>query len=55
MFFGLNSWLLALVLAGILFGATFLGLAAGRSLSHHRDTLRSRSASSRLRCSHSSG
>ena len=40
MFFGLNSWLLALVLAGILFGATFLGLAAGRSLSHHRETLR---------------
>ena len=40
MFFELNSWLLALVLAGILFGATFLGLVAGRSLSHHRDTLR---------------
>jgi hypothetical protein len=39
-FFGLNSWLLTLVLAGILFGATLLGLAAGRSLSHHRDTLR---------------
>ncbi len=40
MFFELNSWLLALVLAGIWFGATFLGLVAGRSLSHHRDTLR---------------
>ncbi len=40
MFFGLNSWLLALVVAGILFGATALGLLAGRSLSHHRETLR---------------
>ena len=40
MFFTLNSWQLALVLAGIMFGATILGLWAGRSLSHHRDTLR---------------
>ena len=39
-FFTLNSWQLALVLAGIMFGATILGLWAGRSLSHHRDTLR---------------
>jgi hypothetical protein len=38
--FTLNSWQLALVLAGIMFGATILGLWAGRSLSHHRDTLR---------------
>ena len=40
MLFTLNSWQLALVLAGIMFGATILGLWAGRSLSHHRDTLR---------------
>ncbi len=39
-FFTLNSWQLALVLALILFGATALGLAAGRSLSHHADALR---------------
>jgi cytochrome c oxidase assembly factor CtaG len=39
-FFTLNSWQLAFVLAGILFGGTILGLAAGRTLSHHRDTLR---------------
>ena len=39
-FFGLNSWMLFLVLAGILFGATAVGLVAGRSLSHHRETLR---------------
>lgn len=40
MFFTLNSWQLALVLAGIMFGATILGLVVGRSLSRHRDTLR---------------
>ena len=40
MFFTLNSWQLALVLAGILFGATALGLVAGRALSHHAETLR---------------
>jgi hypothetical protein len=39
-FFALNSWQLALVLGGFLFGATILGLVAGRSLSHHRDSLR---------------
>jgi hypothetical protein len=39
-FFDLGSWALALVLAGIMFGATFLGLWAGRSLSRHRETLR---------------
>jgi hypothetical protein len=39
-FFTLDSWLLALVLAGIMFGATILGLLAGRSLSNHRETLR---------------
>ena len=40
MFFTLNSWLLALVLVGILFGAVVLGLLAGRALSHHAETLR---------------
>ena len=40
MFFSLNSWQLALLLAGIMFGATVLGLAAGRSLSLHADGLR---------------
>ncbi len=40
MFFGLGSWVLALVLAGIMFGATAIGLVAGRSLSRHADTLR---------------
>ena len=39
MFFSLSDWELALVLAGILFGATFLGLLAGRALSRHRETL----------------
>jgi hypothetical protein len=39
-FFTLNSWQLAAVLAGIMFGATILGLVVGRSLSHHVDTLR---------------
>jgi hypothetical protein len=39
-FFTLNSWQLALVLAGIMFGATILGLVVGRSLSHHAETLR---------------
>jgi hypothetical protein len=39
-FFSLNSWQLAVVLAGIMFGATALGLVAGRSLSHHADALR---------------
>jgi hypothetical protein len=39
-FFTLNSWQLAVVLAGIMFGATVLGLVAGRSLSHHADALR---------------
>ena len=40
MFFTLSSWQLALVLAGIMFGATVVGLVAGRSLSRHADTLR---------------
>jgi hypothetical protein len=39
-FFSLSSWQLAVVLAGIMFGATVLGLVAGRSLSHHADALR---------------
>ena len=40
MFFTLNSWQLALVLSAITFGATFLGLWAGRSLSRHKEALR---------------
>ncbi len=40
MYFGLNSWLLALVLIAIMFGATMLGWLAGRSLGRHRETLR---------------
>ncbi len=40
MLFSLNSWQLALLLAGIMFGATFLGLAAGRSLARHAEGLR---------------
>lgn len=40
MFFTLNSWQLALLLAAILFGATGIGLLAGRSLRRHADTLR---------------
>ena len=40
MFFSLNSWQLALVLIVILFGATGIGLFAGRSLAHHAETLR---------------
>jgi hypothetical protein len=39
-FFTLNSWQLALLLAGIVFGATALGLVAGRVLSRHGDALR---------------
>jgi hypothetical protein len=39
-FFTLNSWQLAAVVAGIMFGATVLGLVVGRSLSHHVDALR---------------
>ena len=40
MFFSLNSLELFLVLAAIMFGATGLGLLAGRRLSHHAETLR---------------
>ncbi len=40
MFFSLNSWQLAVMLAGILFGATILGLVAGRALRHQSETLR---------------
>ena len=40
MFFTLNSWQLAFVLVGILFGATVIGLIAGCSLAHHAETLR---------------
>ena len=40
MFFTLSSWQLAFVLAGILFGATALGLVTGRALRRHSETLR---------------
>lgn len=40
MFFTLNSWELALLVAGILFGATAIGLLAGRSLRRHSEALR---------------
>ena len=40
MFFSLNSWQLALVLASITFGATLAGIVLGRYLSHHAATLR---------------
>jgi hypothetical protein len=39
-FFTLGSWQLALVLVGILFAATMVGLVVGRSLKHHSQTLR---------------
>jgi ABC-type multidrug transport system fused ATPase/permease subunit len=39
-FFTLSSWQLAFVLAGILFGATILGLVVGRALRRHSETLR---------------
>jgi hypothetical protein len=39
-FFSLDSWLLALVLATILIGSTVAGLVAGRILTHHAETLR---------------
>lgn len=40
MFFSLNTWQLALMLVVILFGATAIGLVAGRALAHHSETLR---------------
>ena len=40
MFFTLNSWQLAFLLIVILFGATAVGLLAGRALAHHAETLR---------------
>lgn len=40
MYFGLNSWLLALVLIVIMFGATLLGWLVGRSLAGHKEALR---------------
>ena len=40
MFFTLNTWQLALVLTAIMFGATAIGLVAGRSLAHHAEALR---------------
>src|SRR3954447_21206845 len=40
MFFSLNSWQLALLLIVILFGATVIGLLAGRALRQHAETLR---------------
>lgn len=40
MFFALDSWQLALVLAGIMVGATIVGLVVGRALRHRSETLR---------------
>ena len=40
MFFGLNTWQLAFVLAGVLFGATALGLVVGHALRRHSESLR---------------
>jgi hypothetical protein len=40
MLFSLSSWQLALLLAAIMFGATLIGIAVGRFLSHHAETLR---------------
>jgi hypothetical protein len=39
-FFRLSSWELALIIFSIVFGATLLGLAAGRYLRRHSETLR---------------
>jgi hypothetical protein len=39
-FFRLTTWQLGVVLVVIMFGATTLGLWAGRRMRHHRDTLR---------------
>ena len=50
MYFGLNSWLLAVVLVAILFGATLLGWAAGRSLAGIRTAFASLLASFRRHC-----
>jgi len=36
----LNTWVLALILAAVIFGATFVGLWIGRSLRDRGDTLR---------------
>jgi len=38
--FKLNSWELALIIFGVVFGATLLGLGAGRYLRAHSETLR---------------
>jgi hypothetical protein len=39
-FFGLNTWVLVLLLAGILFGATATGLVLGRVMGAHSEGLR---------------
>ena len=39
-FFGLNAWVLALILAGIMFGATVAGLLAGRAMSARSEGFR---------------
>ena len=49
MFFTLSSWQLALVLAGILFGATAIGLLAAATSGGTLRPCASRSASSRPR------
>jgi hypothetical protein len=39
-FFSLSSWALALILLAVVGGVTVVGLAAGRYLRHHSETLR---------------
>ena len=51
MFFSLSTWQLAFLLAGIMFGATLLGLVGRSVLSPSQgDPCASRSASCRARC-----
>ena len=40
MFFSLSSWALALILFAVVFGVTLLGVAAGRYLRRHSETLK---------------
>jgi hypothetical protein len=53
-FFRLSSWELALIIFSIVFGATLLGLAAGRYLRRHSETLREPFGCCRRHCSASS-
>ena len=40
MFFNVSTWALGLILFAIVVGSTLLGLAVGRSLRKHSETLR---------------